>query len=406
MKKLYLGAGLVLGSLLLGGPASAVIGTIDAVPAATLLLPYFEVDIANPNGMNTMFWINNASNVAVLAHVTVWTDQSVPAIDFDVYLTGYDMEKISLRDIFVNGNLPRTAPAGQDPTDTISPKGTLSQDFSFASCSSLPYAPGAVSASFRAHLQAWFQGNPSPATGNCAGSKQPDTNVLRGYVTVDTVNACNLFFPSDWAFYDTYVTDQNVLWGNVVYVDPSRNLAQGDTLVHIEACPTCFAPGNHTFYGRYSGASAADAREPLPTKMAALYENGSSTDFLVWREADESDTAYNCALQGPPTWYPLGFLEVLIFDEKETMVNAEECWWGDPTCTPTVRIPNEANRINVASGLLAPYASGWMQLNLQHNEVNPIYGDPHAQMWLTTVTESGGQYSVGFPAIQLDNANQ
>ncbi len=406
MKKLYLGVGLVLWILLLGGQASAVIGTIDAVPAATLLLPYFEVDIANQNGMNTMFWINNASDVAVLAHVTVWTDQSVPALDFSVYLTGYDMQKINLRDIFVNGNLPRTAPAGQDPADTISPKGTLSQDFNFASCSSLPYAPGAVGASFRAHLQAWFQGNPSPATGNCAGSKQPDTNVLRGYVTVDTVNACNLFFPSDWAFYDTYVTDQNVLWGTVVYVDPSRNLAQGDTLVHIEACPTCFAPGNHTFYGRYNGATAADAREPLPTTMAALYENGSSTDFLVWREADESDTAYNCALQGPPTWYPLSFFQVLIFDEKEAVVDAEECWWGEPDCTPTVMIPNEANRIDVASGLLTPFVSGWMHLNLQHHEVIPIYADPHAQMWLTTVMESGGQYSVGFPAIQLDNANQ
>ncbi|HEX3128548.1 MAG TPA: hypothetical protein VH394_14550, partial [Thermoanaerobaculia bacterium] len=45
----------------LGGQAFAVIGTIDAVPAATLLVPYFEVDIANANGINTLFSINNAS---------------------------------------------------------------------------------------------------------------------------------------------------------------------------------------------------------------------------------------------------------------------------------------------------------------------------------------------------------
>ncbi len=39
---------LALMSLLgLGGQAFAVIGTIDDVPAATLLLPYFEVDIAD-----------------------------------------------------------------------------------------------------------------------------------------------------------------------------------------------------------------------------------------------------------------------------------------------------------------------------------------------------------------------
>ena len=36
--------------LALAGSASAVICTIDDVPAATLLLPYFEVDLGNPNG--------------------------------------------------------------------------------------------------------------------------------------------------------------------------------------------------------------------------------------------------------------------------------------------------------------------------------------------------------------------
>src|SRR5829696_10120070 len=104
------------------GQASAVIGTIDDVPAATLLLPYFEVDLNNANGVTTLFSINNASATAVLAHVTIWTDQSVPAIDFDVYLTGYDVQTISLRDIFVDGNVPITASDGQDPKDTISPQ--------------------------------------------------------------------------------------------------------------------------------------------------------------------------------------------------------------------------------------------------------------------------------------------
>src|SRR5215216_2032639 len=134
----------------LGGQAFAVIGTIDDVPAATLLLPYFEMDLANANGVNTLFSINNASATAVLAHVTVWSDQSVPVLDFDVYLTGYDVQTISLNEILVWGNLPPTASAGQDPKDTISPQGPASQDINFASCSVLPYPPGFVSASFRA----------------------------------------------------------------------------------------------------------------------------------------------------------------------------------------------------------------------------------------------------------------
>ena len=53
----------------LAAPAFAVIGTVDDVPAATLLLPYFEVDLDDPNGVTTLMSINNASATAVLAHV-------------------------------------------------------------------------------------------------------------------------------------------------------------------------------------------------------------------------------------------------------------------------------------------------------------------------------------------------
>jgi hypothetical protein len=404
MKKLCLCLALV--SLLgLGGQAFAVIGTIDAVPAATLLVPYFEVDIANANGINTLFSINNASATAVLAHVTVWSDQSVPVLDFDVYLTGYDVQTISLRDIFVDGRLPITASDGQDPKDTISPQGPVSQDINFASCSSLPYGDPAISPSFRAHLQAWLQGNQSPSTGNCAGSKQKD-NILRGYVTVDTVNACNLFFPSDWAFYAPFITFQNVLWGDVFYVNPGQNFAQGDNVVHIEADTAAFAPGDHTFYGRYNGATAADFREALPTTMAARYLNGGAfnggTDFLVWREANALASGYNCNNQGP-AWYPLESTQIVIFDEEEQPVTSDECPSGDPTCTQTVVIPNEANRVDVEADLLAPFEFGWAWLNLQHPDT--AYADPYAQMWLTTTMDAEGRFSVGFAGIQLDNAN-
>ena len=54
-------------------PAAAAICTVDAVPAATLLLPYFEVDLANPSGTQTLFSINNASATAVLVHVVIWS---------------------------------------------------------------------------------------------------------------------------------------------------------------------------------------------------------------------------------------------------------------------------------------------------------------------------------------------
>ena len=405
MKKLFL-LGLV-GLVGLSGASVAAIGTIDAVPAATLLLPYFEVDTNAADGVNTLFSINNASATAVLAHVTVWSDQSVPVLDFDVYLTGYDVQTINMRDILVDGNLPVTASAGQDTAgDTISPKGPVSQDINFASCTTLPYTNPKVSAGFRAHLNAWLQGNASPTTGNCAGSKTKD-GVLRGYVTVDTVNACNLFFPSDYAFYFPFLTFDNVLWGDYFIVNPAQNFADGDTLVHIESCPTCFVPGDHTFYGRYNGATADDGREPLATTWASRYLNGGAftggTDLIVWREANAAASGYSCTLQGPSSWYPLESTQIVIFDEEEQPVTSEDCPSGDPTCEQTIVIPNETQRVDVATDLLAPFDFGWIYLNLQHPDT--AYADPYAQSWVSPVMDAEGRFSVGFSGIQLDNAN-
>jgi len=346
----------------------------------------------------------------------------VPVLDFDVYLTGFDVVTVSMRDILINGNLPRTASDGQDPSDTISPQGPISQDINFASCSGvLPYPPGIVSASFRAHLQAWLTGNQSPATGNCAGAHIRD-GIARGYVTVDTVNACNLLFPSQLATgYDAFLTDQNVIWGDYFYVHPGENFAQGETLVHIEACGILFGgatppsldcpfvPGDHTFYGRYASATAIDQREALPTTLAARYLNGGGfdggTDFLVWREGNAAAAGYSCALPGPSAWFPLDAVQIVLFDEEENPVQQEDCPSGDPTCLQEIGIPNEAQRVDVALDLLTAFDFGWAWLNLQHSKLIAAYGDDDAQAWVTTVMDAEGRFSVGFDAIQLDNAN-
>src|ERR1700719_2623576 len=104
-----------LGQPLHLGVASAAVCHGERVPAATLLLPYFEVSLDDPNGLTTLFSINNAAAAAVLAHVAIWSDLSVPVVNFNVYLTGYDVQTINLRDIVVYGHLPQTASAGQDP---------------------------------------------------------------------------------------------------------------------------------------------------------------------------------------------------------------------------------------------------------------------------------------------------
>src|SRR3954449_7966402 len=135
-------------------PAAAKTCAVDVVPAATLLLPYFEVDLKSLTGRTTLMSINNASDRATLAHVVLWTDLGVPTLAFDVYLTGYDVQTINLRDLFT-GSLPATADAPRDPGDKVSPRGILSEDVGIPGCEGLlppaPVSPAMVDHLVRAH---------------------------------------------------------------------------------------------------------------------------------------------------------------------------------------------------------------------------------------------------------------
>ena len=391
-------------------------------PAATLLLPYFEVDLNNFNGLTTLFSVNNSSPQAVLAHVTVWSDLSVPVLGFDIYLTGYDAQAINLRDILANGFLPRTASAGQDPADTISPHGPLSQDINFASCTGLLPAP-TMSSAFIQHLQLSLTGKPSPILGNlCAGRAFGD-NVARGYVTVDTVNNCTLRLPSDAGYFGAGgtgdATNQNVLWGDYFSIDLANNTAEGNTLVHIVADATdveTSSPGRYTFYGRYVGWSAADNRRPLATNFAVRYLDGGlfsgGTSLIVWRDSKLKQAPFACpvAAGSRPSWYPLGQEVVLIFDEQEA-VQVPQSVPSSPSLTGFTPFPAEAQRVAInGSDFPVPYSFGWLALNLNAlvtpaGLVPPV--DPEAaQAWVAVKMSSGGRFSLGFDAIQLDNASR
>jgi hypothetical protein len=419
------------------GAALAEIGTIDDVPAATLLLPFFEVDLGNPNGITTLFSINNASASAAVAHVTMWTDQSIPTLDFDVYLTGYDVQTINVRDIF-NGNLPRTADSGADPSGSalgvgISPRGSLSQDINFPGstgpCASPYPVTGALSAALIDHIRKSHTGQFSSLYGGCSGANYGD-NTARGYITVDSVTACNLSFPSDAGYFTSLADNRNILWGDYFYVNPGQNFAEGETLVHIEACsapsvgngaglcPFSFAAGDYTFYGRYNAVAGQDQREPLATTFAARFVNGGGfdggTDFIVWRDSKTRPTGANGthSCSSAPSWFPLNQSDVVAFDEQENPTDL--CFQGDNVSPPTggadTCFPLEAQRISLNGGNVIaddptpPTNFGWMYLNLNHTLAS---GDPYpgiAQAWVTVAMEAEGRYAVGFDAIQLDNA--
>jgi hypothetical protein len=426
-KKTFLSLAL-LGLLALGGPAFAELCTIDDVPAATLLLPYFEVDLSSPGGPTTLFDVTNASAAAQLVHVVVWSDLSVPVLDFDIYLTGFDVVSINLRDV-LNGILPRTAPRSLDAGDAFSPSPPLGAtqaappwDTDFPNCAGrLPFPPVALNAAQIAHLQASLTGQPSALFGGaCAGLDYGD-DIARGYVTVDDANECSLEFPGDPGYFAPGGTgiagNDNVLWGNYYYVDSDNNFAQGETLVHVEAdAGIDFGSVNTTFYGRYVLAGE-DNREPLPTTWAARYIGGvafdGGTDLIVWREGGTpTPDGFSCAV-GAPAWFPLNQTQVVAFDEEE---NGEEICipGGDIVSPPTGEaqtcFPAEAQRVPVNDVTLVPGAdsmgvtaeNGWIYLNL--NWQASIADLEPKQSWVTTVMDAEGRYSVAMDAIQLDSA--
>jgi hypothetical protein len=429
MKKLITSVA-VVALLAVGGQAVALVPTIDNVPAATLLLPYFECDLGatlgtgNPNGVNTLFSVNNASSTAQLAHVTIWSDQSVPVLDFDIYLTGYDVQTLSICDILVNGRLPQTGSgtttAANEPG---SPLGSFSgPDVVFPNCNTttappLPpvYAIPAINAQFRLHLQQLLTGKKSTVDGTCAGVNYGD-NIARGYITIDDVNACSILFPSDTGYWISgglgIGDNDNVLWGDYFYVFPGENFAQGELLVPVEAdAATLSTPGEYTFYGRYVAGTAADNREPLATTFGARYLDGGpftgGTDFIVWRDS-KFPPGVSCTTG--PNYGDLFEKQLVVFDEEENPVTVQQ---GGPSGEPTPGAQcifcDEAQRKHVGTDFSVDEPFGWVYLNLNHTTVNDAALGPgyigRAQAWVVDVMNAEGRFSVGFDAIAYDNAN-
>jgi len=335
-------------------------------------------------------------------------------LDFNIYLTGYDVQTINLYDV-LTGHLPQTASDGQDPADTISPQGTFSQDINFASCNGFLPTP-TLRADFVQHLRLALTGHASPTflSGACAGRNFGD-NVARGYVTIDTVNNCTLHFPGDAGYFTSDVTFQNVLWGDVFYTQELQNYADGTPLVHIEASltnPETSTPGQYTFYGRYVGWNATDHREPLSTNFAARFINGGTfdagTSLIVWRDSKVNQAPFNCATT--PSWYPLGQEGIVIFDEQEQpMVTSTFPVSPQPQQQGLIPFPAEAQRVQVGGlDLPVPFDFGWLYLNLNTTvaPAGPVPPeDPAAdQAWVYVTMRAQGRFSVGFDAVQLDSA--
>ncbi len=368
---------------------------IGVVPAATLLLPYFEVDLDDPRGETTIFTITNVTKVDRIARVTLWTDYAFPVLTFNVPLNAYGMQSISLYDVIARGVLP------QHSTGT---------------CTNAPLTSELV-----AYMKSAFLEGTVPtilSVQGCNNVGYEHDNAV-GYATVDLVSNCSTNNPFAEKYWTEDIAYDNVLIGDSQQVSAASQFAQGSPMVHVRAIPEGGTPagrmanpkkyGSHfirTFYGHYQPlrAPTLDGRQPLPSVFAARWISGGPTGFTtffkVWREG-KTGPGVTCATHDDNI---TKILEAVIFDERENAAGAV------PTariCTPITTDPTLPATSSTAVGDTEIYPTlgngavgGWMYLNLDNCTAD---APASSSNWVITSMRAEGRYSVDMDAPAFSN---
>jgi hypothetical protein len=408
-----------------GGPATTNNDDscdIAVTPAATLLLPYFEVDLANAAGETTLFTITNTSNLDQIAHVTLWTDYSFPVIDFNIFLTGYDVQAINLFDVISRGVIAPDAGTGTAvavagrTTARRTPTSDVNTNLDLSRCDRLP---GPLEPPYVQRMQSAFTRGEVPDLGTLEGCDlvgNVHTNAI-GYATVDTADACTTSLPTDPGYFTSEIRFDNVLIGDYQQVNSSQNFAQGNPMVHIRAIPEGGEPGtpaivnfDRTFYSRYQAGAVTDRRQPLPSIFAARWIQGGAnqmaTSYKIWREGATGVGAGNAVPDECGEWQNnvTNVAEIVRFDEAENPVGDVPVSRVSPPINNEFTLP-ETSRTSVADSTVYPQlangaTAGWMYLNLD----NATNDAPLAsQNWVVVSMRAEGRYSVDFDAAWLAN---
>jgi hypothetical protein len=325
-------------------------------PAATLLLPYFEIDLKAP-ATTMLVTIQNVSPSPVIANVTLWTDWGYPALNFPIHLTGYDVQGMNLFDVLGRGALP--------PTDCHA---------------------GNISPVILPDLQAAFT---IGGTGACTAAVGFFHFRAIGYATIDVVASCAATNATSRDYFANLRFD-NVLTGDYQQLSTrdDRALASGGPLVHIRAIPEGGAAGAvvpsalpHTFYERYMPdpvPANADRRQPLPSVFVP--RTAFATTLKIWREAAAVGTCAGARLNSN-----LPLADVVRFDEHEnaTIANAP------PGLPIAIALPANASLLPGFS--TTGDAGGWLYLNF------------NTQSWVTVSMFAEPAYVTETTAAALRN---
>ena len=384
---------------------------ISLLPAATLLLPYFEVDLdsAAGNGETTLFTITNTTDVPQAARINIWTDFGYPVMNFNIYLTGYDVQSINLYDVLRRGQIAPNDGTGSD----VSPVGDLSgtppntdrdnPGLVESTCTNLPIQLPQV---FITRMRDALTKGTVPAAGTvpaCSSIGGVHENAV-GYITIDVVDSCTATLATQQAYWTDELLYDNVLIGDYMQVNGAEDFAQINPLVHIRATPeggdydaTNATNLRRTFYSRFQIANNADRRQPLPSVFAARWISGGgagfATSFKVFREGKTGVAGLgDCTTYGQNAL--ITTTEVVRFDEEE---NPETFAPNQHPIVPLSSLLDVEGDEFPASTNGA--VAGWMYLNLDDFESDQTA----RQGWVVVSMRAEGRFSGDMDAQALGN---
>lgn len=350
------------------------------LPAATLLFPYFEVDLDSPGGLTTLISIGNASDFdPALVRVTVWTEWAIPSVSFDLFLEARDIQTLNLRDLFATGDAPVTGGPGLS---------------AYPSCGSTVGGHVQLAEALqRSHTGRSIEGF-------CLSVERPGgSSIARGYVTADVTRRCSTssINPSRAGYFDgpePVADTRNVLWGDFFLVDPGENLAQGQTAVALWADPGRYRAGDSTFYGRYVGWSGVDGRVPLSSEWRVRFAIGSifdDTELIVWRDT-ESPSASPVTCGETPDWYPLTVTDTEYWSEDASGPGVDESLAIFGFATQRVSMKNRVDPV---------FDFGWVDLDLDEHADFGRDARPN-QGWVMWMVKADGRFSVGQEGVRMN----
>ena len=447
----------------------------DAVPAATLLFPFVQYDYVNDGaGGTTLFSITNVSSEAQVVHITLWTDYSVAILDFNILLTGYDVQTLNIRDILASGILPVTGGTDSNVGDPPNSDGPVSETNTLngawinglladpegtavLTCDigdPQDYGDG-IDAPILAFFQSWLMKSQAAGARDYSTCTAAESSVIGTwwldddfnaermtwmYITADIVTECNLAFPNDLTgqYFQFLQGSDNVLIGDVIWLDPVGGFSEAVNAVHLEADEDLWSVATPlldpvtlvdsgfpiSFYGRYANHTTPPPpwafREPLGTAWGFRYITDEAAEASTWIRAWKGTSWYRNIVdleldvwdQNVSTFTALNCLAYTYYawDEEENVTSITDNPWSFPGGGNEVPnlLPLETQEVNVDEFTL-PDSFGWMLFVWPASNFDGIPGAPanpdYYQTWMGVKYKAFGQFSAALDGALMANYN-